>query len=80
LLERGGWCCCLCSSVNSHLAPFSTIPKKPGFSTKNQGFQVATIARNPVFGAGARSELIKVLKTLVSSKRKPLALLPGVPL
>jgi hypothetical protein len=39
-----------------NLAPFSTRPEKPGSSTKNQGFQVATIARNPIFGAGARSE------------------------
>jgi hypothetical protein len=40
------------------LAPFSTKPEKLGFSTNNQGFQAATIPRNPVFGVGARSELI----------------------
>jgi hypothetical protein len=44
------------SRYHLHLAPFSTKPEKPGFSTNNQGFKVATILRNPVFGAGARSE------------------------
>jgi hypothetical protein len=39
---------------NWDLATFSTRPEKLGCSTKNQGFQAAKIARNPVFGVGAR--------------------------
>jgi hypothetical protein len=43
-------------SIDSHLAPFSTRPKKPGFSTKNSSLYHEPFSRNPVFHAGARSE------------------------
>jgi len=55
----------LASLRGLHLAPFSTRPEKPDFSTKNQGFQVATIARNPVLGAGARSEFTQVISNIL---------------
>jgi hypothetical protein len=40
----------------SDLAPFSIRLEKPGFSTKNLGFQVRVVARNPVSDSGARCE------------------------
>jgi hypothetical protein len=43
------------SSFNWDLPPLSTISEKPGLSTNNQGFLVAAIAINPVFGGGAIS-------------------------
>ncbi len=54
----GGWSSVSKSRSISDLAPFSIRPENPGFSTKNQRFQLERLARNPVFGTGARCQFM----------------------